>query len=289
MENNIALDNLLNEVQRKLGRNLILFQCIEHMMKDMLINQEITISKNEVGFISNQQVRKDTFTKQTMGQISKQFFSDTFRHFGQNYNDESTEDSDVDLSTKFKMKHEIECNKDFIEERAQKLDEVINERNELVHHFVPKWNFDDYESLHAAENYLDRQRERALPEFELLKSLSQNFMDSRKLLAEILNSDEGFNLFSLAPLLNTKHILCLIEYANSCKRPDGWALLSSAGLFICKTIPEDQRLAEREWIKKQHRVSSLKEIVEMSGYFETHQELTEKSGIRLLYRIKPDQ
>lgn len=285
MENNTELDNLAREVQRKLGRNIILFQSIEHMMKHVNINQEIKLWQSDEGIISNLQERKNNFTNRMMGLVGKQFVTNIFKISKQIEGDKPAEESGPTMMT---LRWQIECDEGFIEDRKEKLEILIKERNDLVHHFISKCNFVDYDSMVAAEKYLDQQRERVLPEYELLAELVQNFQDSRQEFAEVLKSEEVTKDLILCQLRNTQYVAGLIVYANKNMRHDGWSELSSAGSFLQKNIPESQRIEELALIKKIYGCKKLKDIVDTSEYFDTYQESTDKGGIRFLYRLKPN-
>ena len=83
MEVNIQLEDLIREVQRKLGRNVILFQQIEHMLKYMLIHQDIKFFRAQGEMKSNLQERKNTFVNQTLGNVAKHFVENSFTTYEQ--------------------------------------------------------------------------------------------------------------------------------------------------------------------------------------------------------------
>jgi hypothetical protein len=66
------LESLKNEVHRKLGRNIILFQKIELLLKFLLANSKISGYLDELKIIQERQNK--IFEKQTLGQLVNQFF-----------------------------------------------------------------------------------------------------------------------------------------------------------------------------------------------------------------------
>ena len=66
------LESLKNEVHRKLGRNIILFQKIELLLKFLLANSKISGYVDELKIIQERQNK--IFEKQTLGQLVNQFF-----------------------------------------------------------------------------------------------------------------------------------------------------------------------------------------------------------------------
>ncbi|MGZ8097178.1 MAG: hypothetical protein ACXWUD_13140 [Methylosarcina sp.] len=286
MDVNLELENLIKEVQRKLGRNVLLFQQIEHMLKYMLAYQDVSFWKSNDGLKSNLEERKNRVSKLCLGQIAKEYIGNTFS-FADEVSKEQSEQRDDAFFMGIKN-DPIICDIDFYNQRKDELTALIAERNDLIHHFLPKWNFKQYESVSAAEKYLDQQRERTLPEYEFLTSLIQNFHDSRKQIAEYIRSDEYHKFLELSFLRDSQHVAGLYEFATTRKRDDGWAVLGGAGLYIREKISEDFLADELANIKKKYGCKTLKEIALKSEYFDIRDEPTEKGGVRIIYQIKLD-
>ncbi|MCD2451137.1 hypothetical protein GO003_012110 [Methylicorpusculum oleiharenae] len=285
MEVNIQLEDLIREVQRKLGRNVILFQQIEHMLKYMLIHQDIKFFRAQGEMKSNLQERKNTFVNQTLGNVAKHFVENSFTTYEQG-DDNSVSDEASKCVMSF-TRGPMLCDEDFYNQRKYALTALIAERNELIHHFLPKWNFGNYESAKAAEQYLDQQRERVFPEFELIKSITESFQEAGKQLSEYLTTDEGWKELELSPLRDSRHIAWLVVFAIKRKRDNGWAVLDAARVFVHQNVDESWLADELIWIKKRHGCKTLREIAEKSEYFEILEEATNKGGVRILYRVKP--
>ncbi|QPK64869.1 hypothetical protein IVG45_08000 [Methylomonas sp. LL1] len=287
MEANIELEDLRREVQRKLGRNVISFQQIEHMLKHMLIHQDIKVWDAQGKMQSNLEERKNTFANQTLGNVAKHFVENVFSTFEQDDDNQSV----AEEISKFHMsftRGPMLCDEDFYNQRKNELAALIAERNDLIHHFLPKWNFGNYESLKAAEQYLDQQRERVHPELELIKSIAQKFDERGKQLVEYFKSDEGRKELELSLLRDTRHIASLVVFAIRRKRDDGWAVLDAARVFIHQNVDESWLVEELTWITKRHGCKTLREIADKSEYFQICEEATNKGGVRILYRVKPD-
>ncbi|MDO9238958.1 MAG: hypothetical protein Q7U30_03015, partial [Methylicorpusculum sp.] len=169
MEANIELDDLIREVQRKLGRNVLLFQQIEQILKWMLTHQDVKVWRNKEGFKTNLDERKKSLSKATMGQIAKDFIGNSFSLS----EDSCSDEKDCEVNTNYirLTLGPIICDEDFYNKRKTELEALITERNDLIHHFLPRWDFDELESVREAETYLDEQRDRVFPEYEFLKSL----------------------------------------------------------------------------------------------------------------------
>lgn len=285
MEIDADLKNLNKEVHRKIGRNVMLFQQIEHMLKSILINQNLSFNITKDGYTHNLDERKSVFSKQTMGQIAKQYIDTAFSNTKSSISDQ-TNDETPGIIIKFGATTFDDS--DYYDQRKNELASIVAERNDLIHHLLPKWNTESYESGRDTELYLDEQRDRVMPEIDLLKSIIQSMKESRKEFAEYLLSDECWKELELLSLRNSQHIAGLLKFATTKKRNDGWVLLSGAGSFIHQSISENLLMEELAFIRKKYRCKTLKEIAEKSEYFDLWDKPIEKGGTQILYRIKPD-
>lgn len=156
---------------------------------------------------------------------------------------------------------------------------IVIERNDLIHHLLPKWNMHSLESSAEIEKYLDQQREKILPELEILKSYLKAFKE----FIEYFASDEGKKEIDLLILRQSQLVAWFYNIAEQKARPDGWAALNDAINIIRQHNPN--QLADLE---KKFGYKKLKETILATEFFDIYEEPTKGDGIRLLYRIKPD-
>ena len=78
------LENARNEVLRKIGRNMLLFQQMEHMLKYLIANGQFSGNVGEIK--ANVEQRAERVCKQTMGMLAGQYLDEI--HLGR---DEDTE------------------------------------------------------------------------------------------------------------------------------------------------------------------------------------------------------
>lgn len=274
------IDTLKNEVLRKIGRNLMLFQQVEHMLKFLLANGVLAGHLSELK--PNKEQREQQFQKQTMGQLVGNFLEKTFSR-----NEEVTNVPEKVTEPWFSFRHTIECDSDYYEERKNSLALIVDERNDLIHHLLPKWDTHSSRSCTEIERYLDKQRENILPEFEFLKDVIKTRQEIGKEVADFLLSDEGKQCFittpSLTSLRQSPLVAWLCDIAKQRSRADGWAILSTAAQIIHTNAP--QAITDLE---KRYGYKKLKAAILATAYFDVTEEPTDKGGIRVLYRIKPE-
>ncbi|NOU12633.1 MAG: hypothetical protein HOO92_01510 [Methylococcaceae bacterium] len=276
MEPEPDLIKMRDEIFRKIGRNLLNFQKIEFMLKHLITYGRISGYMSELK--ENQERRAATVHKQTMGNLVGQFIDNTLLGL----DDSSrliTEPKEPYLSFSFT----VSADADFYERKKQGLKSLVDDRNDMIHHLLPRFNSDSIESCLEIGKYLDEQRERLIPEYDHLQSL----IKSLNINIEFLKSEEGIKQVSsqleLSFLQNSPLVLLLLNISIQQPRSDGWTLLSNAGQQIRHILPE-----ELVRLKSGYRCKNIKELLKASELFDINEEPTDKGGVRVLYRPKPE-
>lgn len=263
-----------NEVMRKMGRNLLLFQQIERMLKFLLANHSFA------GYVHEMEAKlksqKEKVEKKTMGSLVGDFFEETATGKRQ------LREAPDDLVAPWFSFGGVELESAYHEERKLALASTVAERNELVHHFLSRWDLMSVESVRGADEYLDRQREKVLPEFEQLKGLVRALDDSRRQTAQFISSGEWAKHLTLADLRLSRPVLLLGDIAQKMGRDDGYVLLNTAGDLLRLHAPEETKA-----LKERCGYKSLKALIVATELFDLVEEPTEKGGARVFYRMKP--
>ena len=275
MEPELELEKAKNEVLRKIGRNILLFQQVEHMIKFLVANGKIEGYVSEVE--ASQKQRAEIIRKQTLGQLVGQYLKNT-HSICKEINEDHVELKEAYLSFTFR----IDVDAVYYETKKEDLASLVAERNDLIHHFLPRLNHESIESWIETEHYLDRQCEKLLPELTQLKSIVDALQEGRKALAEFLNSDEGKRQFELPWLRQSRLVLLLGDIATQAARHDGWTLLSTAGQLIRQHAPEEMAVLNERYGHK-----TLKGLILATEIFDITEEPTNRGGVRVLYRLKP--
>jgi hypothetical protein len=138
----------------------------------------------------------------------------------------------------------------FVESMRRNLKLMTDERNDLVHHFLPRWQPDSAEKLEEALAYLDAQREKVLPMHEHLRSTVQHLQDRAKKLAEFIASPEYEKQAELMWLQASPLVSLFCNVAIQFPRKDGWTYLAQAGDLAAKELPDEvKHLKERYGFK----------------------------------------
>lgn len=133
MESETELKKARDEVMRKIGRNVILFQQMECMLKHII--SECSFSGYTSELLENKTKKKAIVSKQTMGQLTEQFLTNTFSEY------KAPEIEPINKKEIFyDVKINIPCDTDYYEKKKQALLKIVNSRNELIHHLLPEFN-----------------------------------------------------------------------------------------------------------------------------------------------------
>lgn len=268
----VSSQDFENEVLRKIGRNVLLFQQLENLLKFMVTNGKIAGYASELDNIIAKQAA--SINKQTMGQLVGQYIENT----NPNYKEKSLEPeqrTELYLSIAFQVGNDST----WCETKKKALAQLVLERNQLIHHLLPKLNTNSVESCKAIEKELDEQSEKIRSEIGEMKAIAKAFSK----MAKYLTSEEGKKLLTLSFLRHSPLVLLLGDIFTQRKRKDGWALMSTAGQLVKQYMPEELTL-----LRKEYGYKSLKSLMLATELFDVYEEETEKGGIRTLYRLKPD-
>lgn len=280
MESDTEIEQSRNEVFRKIGRNVLNFQNLERKLKFLIANGQIA------GYASELEAKREryaaTVQKQTMGALVGAFVENTLTAQGDAATDSSScpeELTEPYLSFRFSL----ETSAAEYEDRKQSLASIVADRNDLVHHFGTRFDLTSIAGCVDAGQYLEQQRDRFLPAFRYLSSAIDAMQDLQKRYTEFLASEDGKKQLDLLWLRQSRLVLLLGEIAAQVARPDGWTLLSIAGQRLRQHAPEDMVALQEKYGHK-----TLKGLVLATELFDINEEPTERGGIRVLYRIKPN-
>lgn len=260
------LEILKNEGLRKIGRNVVLFQQMEHLLKFIAISGYSTpISKLQ----EKLEAQKQSVQKKTMGQSIEPFFSAL-----------KAPEKAPEETHEIWLSFNIDIGMDATEQAQwkERLGTLIDERNWLIHHLLPEWNITSIESGKSMEQRLDQQREKLLPELERLQSISKGIKEY----CAFINSEEGKQQLDIAILRQSPLVAWLFNLAEQQANSDGWISLAATAQFIREHAP--QELAD---LPKRYGYKNLTSILLATEFFDIYEEPTSKGGIRVLYRIKP--
>ena len=174
------LEDSANEVLRKIGRNIILFQKFEYLLKYIVGNGNFSGYASEIEKLKARQDK--AVRKQTMGTLVEQYLENSNPDYAEEHS-KTNESTESFMSFTFRT----ECDSIYYEKKEEALARVVAERNELVHHLLPLYNSNSLESCKQLGDKLDRQSEKLKKEILELESMATALKEGRKKIASFLN------------------------------------------------------------------------------------------------------
>lgn len=276
IEKEKELSEVKDDLFRKVGRNLINYQIIEQLLKQLILSSHISGPMSQLEEIQKQ--KSEEVKVKTLGVLAGQFIENSYQKPKQSFN-ENVEIKEIHLSSSIYF----DVSDDVLESRKADLKKVTEERNNLAHQLLPRLDLNSIKSCLAMSRELDEQRELQTKEVEKLTSLIKHIGSTLKECADFINSEDGRRLFELRHLQQSSVIGMLLELSETQSRPDGWAVLDNSTRYLRENLADD--LAK---IKKDYGCKTMKSLVLTSEVFDILEETTKKGGTRLLYRAKPD-
>lgn len=265
------LKQIQDEVLRRVGRNLVLFQAIEGLLKFLLSHHKFGSEPKD--FRKRQQERIDAVSGTMLGHLVGKYGTEVLRDAGVEV---AEEESPADWIT-FSVR--MSGDTDFVEAIRCEMKLMTEQRNELVHGFLARWQPDSPEELEKTLGYLDAQREKALPMHEHLKFVADQVVEGRQKLFECLTSKENQKQSELMWLQASPLVSLLSDVATQIHRKDGWTYLAHAGDLAKKELPE-----EVNSIKERYGFKTFKTLLVGSEMFDVFDEPLSGGRFRTLYK-----
>ena len=175
------LEKSINEVHRKIGRNLLALQKFELNLKYFIFHSRLYSSESE----DQRLKRKNDVGKKMMGQLIDPFIENVLS------SDPIDEGDDASIEkAKFSFKFQVDMIDESNEETQEKLSEIVSERNELVHNLLQSYNLHSITGCAAAQEHLDKQFTTISVELSSLQQLVKNFQYLRTEILEMMESGE---------------------------------------------------------------------------------------------------
>jgi hypothetical protein len=153
----VELEKAKNEVLRKIGQNMLLFQQVEYLLKYVVANGNFSGSISQLRAQKERQI--ELTKKQTLGALVGQYLESTHSAC------EEAKEDPVDLGeVHISFSFRLDVDTVYYETKKEELASLVDGRNELIHHLLPRLNPELIESWLETEEYLDKQREKLIPE-----------------------------------------------------------------------------------------------------------------------------
>lgn len=273
----------LADVQRKLGGCLLRLQQYEILLKDLVARSDVAAHPAQLQAVQDAQVA--SVHKKTLGGLVS-MLSEQYLTVGDG--EESRDAPQAGDTAWFSLCCRIGLDTSQYQATTAALKELVALRNELVHHFLQRFNIWEPQGCVAADVYLDASYQCIDGHYQTLLGWAQGMQEARKLMASFVSSDmfEDWLINGIAPD-GTVHwpasgaVRCLRE-CETRLAINGWTRLNTATAWLRTQYPEQQ--------PNRYGCSSWRHIIHASQQFEICKRVnTEQGGHEVWYRSRQEQ
>lgn len=257
------LQTLQREVQRLLGRCLLCLQQYERLIKALVAHHEIDGPVDALE--SSRAKRIANVAGKTLGNLVGQLLGSYLVSEEADASDEITARTASD-TVSFGMRMKLLMPADDYARIESGLKELVQLRNSLVHHFMDQHDLWSLEGCQGAHDALLAACSRIDQHFEQLRGWAVQMDQVRKLMAEFVLSNAGYDLIvnGIAPdgTVHWPAAGIVHELRNAARElaVDGWTPVAVAGHWIADRDPEQQ--------PAKYGCSSWRQVVHESRQFE---------------------
>jgi len=273
-------------VQRKLGRCLMRLQQVELLVKALWTDSEHECAFGQIEEAKAAQAkRKDAVADKTLGTVLKLFLGDyvapDLGEDGTTDNEESAPENDGRMV--FRYKSTISMSEESYAQTIQEFDALVSMRNDLVHHFIERFNLWSDDGCNAAEAHLDECYQRIEAQLSIMHGWAQSRQKARVTAAAFALSEEFLSFLCQGKREDgsidwryTPVVLALRE-AESKLAKDGWTSVGDAVRWLEKQYPDEKPAL--------YGCSRWRHLLHESGLFEIKR-FTLDQGEVVCYRSK---
>lgn len=274
---------LQRDVQRKLGRCLLRLQQYEILLKALVAHGEIAGSPAELQAVRDAQVASTQ--KKTLGTLVG-ILSE--RHLAPADEADGTDEQQSNGGIWLRFRFQLELDASQHQATTAALKELVDLRNELVHHFLQRFNIWELQGCLDADAYLDTSYETIDGHYLTLRSWAQSMDEASALMASFMRTSafEDLMVNGIAPdgtvdWRASGAVRCLRD-AQTQFAEGGWTHLNKATEWIRAQHPDQQ--------PQRYGCGSWRHVIHESGLFEIRRTVNKEKGCgEVWYRSRQEE
>lgn len=274
---------LQRDVQRKLGRCLLRLQQYEILLKAFVAQGEIAGPPAELQAVLDAQVA--CANKKTLGPLVGMLSKCHLTSAEEGIGAKKPQD-DGGMWFRFRFQVGLDANQHQATEAA--LNEFVDLRNELVHHFLQRFNLSESQGCFAAAAYLDDSYETIDGHYLTLRGWARDMEKARELMASFMSAAmfEDLLVNGIAPDGTVNWPACgavgCLREAEARFATEGWTLLNTATTWIRSQHPDQH--------PQRYGCGSWRHVIHESGQFDIRKTMnTEKGCGEVWYRSRQEE
>jgi hypothetical protein len=271
------MEDLQHEVQRKLGCCMLRLQQYERLLKAMVAGMAVAGPPEQLQAVKDRQTV--SIRNRTLGTLVGMFIEQNLTAASADMPVEPGEDTGTNgqssdaswASTRFTIAMSSDCHA----ETKAGLVELVNLRNDLVHHLIERFDIFDEDGCRAATVHLESCYKKIDGHLQRLKTWASSLAESQKLASSYMQSKafedmfiHGINPDGSVCWPRSSIVECLRNAEAACQA-DGWTPLHAAIRFISKEHRDQMpsRYGCRTWrqVLKQSEQFDVRSVSGSSG------------------------
>jgi hypothetical protein len=276
------------EVERKLGHCLIRIQQYELLLKEIVAKREISGALSDASALLTENV--SAVASKTMGhlvgELTQKCFRPTLLESGEVQPELASEDEDEHPVGWARFQWSVSMPPDAHAKLKSELQELVEMRNDLVHHFLEEQDLLSVEGCIAADMYLQDCYAEIDRHLASLRSSAASMNEAKLTLLSFMSSPQYREHLAaaLSPTAIQRETALplfveLLQRAEAAGARDGWMLLSDAIAFARNIAPDDT-LAK-------HSFRSWRQVIHDAQVFEVRRIAAKPGGpIETWYRSR---
>lgn len=263
------LAELQRTAQHKLGGCLLHLQQYERLLKAMVANTDLAGEPAQLEALRDARVA--SVHKTTLGGLVSLFTGGYLCAEDESAPAQETDDDKAPSDRFwFSFQQRMEISAERLEAITAELKELVDLRNELVHHLLERFDLGQLHRCEAAVAYLDASRATIDRHYQTLRTWAEHMDSARALAASFMNSDAFTDLLinGIAPDGQVhwplSGIVSSLRAAEQALAPSGdqsqWTELNAAITWIAKQHPDQT--------PKRYGCSSWRQVLHESREFE---------------------
>ncbi|MBT8767312.1 MULTISPECIES: OST-HTH/LOTUS domain-containing protein [Metapseudomonas] len=275
--------DLQRTVQRKLGRCMLQLQQYERLLKAMVAHSELSGPAERLQELRDEKVA--CAHKKTLGTLVG-MLTESYLKLPDLPDTQDQPEADNGDRMWFSFRYQMELPEERYVETKAALKELVDLRNELVHHFLQRFDLWAVDGCVAAETYLDESYETIHGHYLTLRDWAKSMDEARQLMVSFMQTKEyedavlnGIWVDGTVHWPSSGITACLRE-AETKLAQAGWTPLFEAIHWIAKTYPEQT--------PKRYGCGSWRHVIHESQQFEIRKQSQADNGATVVwYRSRP--
>jgi OST-HTH/LOTUS domain len=252
------LAELQRAVQHKLGGCIWRLQQYERLLKAMVANTDLAGEPAQL--LALRDARVASINKTTLGGLVSLFTGGYLRAEDEPASAHESEDKAPGDRPWFSFQQRMAMSAERLEAITAELKELVDLRNELVHHLLERFDLGQLDRCEAAAAYLDDSRTTIDRHYQTLRTWAEHMNNARALTASFMQSDT-FNDFLISGIESDGQVhwpMSSLREAEQALAPTGgqgrWVDLNAAIAWIAKQRPDQtpQRYGCSSWRQVLH-------------------------------------